>query len=304
MDHARSIGATVKHRAPGFCRPFACILLTVAVIFCGAEWARAQGDGFERTFPQSKASVEKALKAMQSSTAGRLPVLNGFASAADHPMDSYQRGFYQAKFQVSAAPSGGSIVRVSVEVTAWHTDPVAARSGYELLTSNGRLEADLLDQLADQLAGKAPQAATGSPARSDSRPFPSMQRAGAAGASSSEQFLAEHRVRHRRLPDTRPKLRMRRRALFLRRSPGFHKPAAVSPLLSRKVSPEKIRPRRGKKTSLTMTRAVCERKPKPARNSEKPGPSQESGCGRKNRNPRSGHREFDSQDFVPGKRAR
>lgn len=181
----------MKHRAPGFCRPFACILLTVAVIFCGAEWARAQGDGFERTFPQSKASVEKALKAMQSSTAGRLPVLNGFASAADHPMDSYQRGFYQAKFQVSAAPSGGSIVRVSVEVTAWHTDPVAARSGYELLTSNGRLEADLLDQLADQLAGKAPQAATGSPASSDSRPFPSMQRAGAGGASSSEQFPAE-----------------------------------------------------------------------------------------------------------------
>ena len=108
MDHARSIGATVKHHAPGLCRSFACILLTVAVIFCGAECVRAQSDGFERTFPQSKASVEKALKAMQSSTAGRLPVLNGFASAADHSLDSYQRGFYQAKFQVSA----GAIRRI------------------------------------------------------------------------------------------------------------------------------------------------------------------------------------------------
>jgi hypothetical protein len=37
-------------------------------------------------------------------------------------------------------------------VTAWYADPVAARSGYQLLTSNGRLEADVLDQLAEQLA--------------------------------------------------------------------------------------------------------------------------------------------------------
>jgi hypothetical protein len=37
-------------------------------------------------------------------------------------------------------------------VTAWYLDPAGSHSGYQLLTSNGRLESDLLDQLADQLA--------------------------------------------------------------------------------------------------------------------------------------------------------
>jgi hypothetical protein len=112
---------------------------------------------------------------MQAATAGRLPVLDGFATSADHLLSRYQRGYYQSKFQVSAAPSGGAVVLVSVQVTAWYADPVAARSGYQLLTSNGRLEADLLDQLADQLAGKTPQVDAGSPAVAVRKPFPSEQ---------------------------------------------------------------------------------------------------------------------------------
>lgn len=120
--------------------------------------AWAQGDGDARTFPQSKGTVEKVLSQMQIATGGRLPVLDGFATSAGHSLDRYQRGYYQAKFQVSAAPAGGTVVRVNVQVTAWYADPVAAKSGYQVLTSNGRLEADLLDQLADQLAGKGAQA--------------------------------------------------------------------------------------------------------------------------------------------------
>ena len=135
-------------------------LLAAAVFFCAAG-AHAQGNGHERAFPQSKATVEKILKEMP--TGGRLPVLDGFATSPDHPLDRYQRGYYQAKFQVSVAPSGVAIVRVSVQVTAWYADPVAAKSGYQLLTSNGRLETDLLDQLGDQLAALAPQSDRSSP---------------------------------------------------------------------------------------------------------------------------------------------
>jgi hypothetical protein len=113
--------------------------------------ADAQIDSNERAFPQSKATVEKALKAMQVSLAGRLPVLDGFA-LPDHPLDRYQRGYYQATAQVTAVPAGGSVVRISVKVTAWLSDPVGPKSGYQLLNSNGRLEADLLDQLGEQLA--------------------------------------------------------------------------------------------------------------------------------------------------------
>lgn len=66
-------------------------------------------------------------------------------------------------------------MRVTVQVTAWYADPAAARSGYQLLPSNGRLEADLLDQLADQLAGKASQGQgnANSSASTAHKPFPS-----------------------------------------------------------------------------------------------------------------------------------
>jgi hypothetical protein len=178
------------HRA-GFGRVFSHALLATAIIYCSLEYSHAQDSGAERAFPQSKAAVEKTLKNMQAATGGRLPVLDGFATSADHPLDRYQRGYYQAKFEVSAAPSGGSIVRVSVEVTAWYADPVAGRSGYQLLTSNGRLEADLLDQLADQLAGKAPQANTISPAIAARKPFPSEKSAlGHASVDSSSRQSA------------------------------------------------------------------------------------------------------------------
>jgi hypothetical protein len=179
-----------RFRAAGFGRALAPALLAAVAVFCGAEWCLAQGSGFERSFPQSKATVEKVLQEMQTPTAGRLPVLDGFATSADHPLDRFQRGYYQSQFQVSAAPSGGSTVRVNVEVTAWYADPVAARSGYQLLTSNGRLEADLLDQLADQLAGKAPQVDASSPATAPRKPFPSEKSAlgpALSGQSSSQQ---------------------------------------------------------------------------------------------------------------------
>lgn len=138
--------------------------------------AHAQSAPNERAFPQSRAAVEKVLKTLQASLSGRLPALEGFAEAGDHPLDRYQRGFYQSTVEVTAASSGGSLVRVHTKVTAWYADPVAAKSGYQLLTSNGRLESDLLDQLADQLSKTAaeptrsnpPVAKSNSPASSSS----------------------------------------------------------------------------------------------------------------------------------------
>ena len=147
-------------------RVFSRLLVAAAVLVCAGAFA--QSGGYERSFPQSKAAVEKVLKEMQ--VAGRLPVLDSFATSADRPIDRYQRGYYQSKFQVFAAPTGGSVVRVSVQVTAWYADPVAAKAGYQLLISNGRLETDLLDQLADQLAVNAPPARPSAPATAAARP--------------------------------------------------------------------------------------------------------------------------------------
>jgi len=78
----------------GFCRGLWHALLAVVVLSGWVQLSRAQGSGLERTFPQSKATVEKVLNQMQATTAGRLPVLEGFATAADHPLERYQRGYY------------------------------------------------------------------------------------------------------------------------------------------------------------------------------------------------------------------
>jgi hypothetical protein len=143
----RQLGRVVLFQAV-----FICILAMFAVAH-----SSAQVDSTERSFPQSKAAVEKALNSMQSALSGRLPVLEGFANS-EHPLERYQRGYYQATAQVNAAAAGGSLVRIKVKVTAWYSDPIASRSGYQLLTSNGRLEADLLDQLTEQLAKSSPEA--------------------------------------------------------------------------------------------------------------------------------------------------
>jgi hypothetical protein len=166
------------------------------LLFGGAVGSTGQSNGLERTFPQSKAAVESALRQMSSATSGRLPVLDGFASSPDHPLENYRRGYYQAKFQVSALPSGGSVVRVSVEVTAWFADPnsgnpASGRSGYRLLTSNGRLEADMLDQLSEQLAQSGPANSSMPVAR---QTFPSEQR------KSAEQKAPEQRASAQPLP--------------------------------------------------------------------------------------------------------
>jgi hypothetical protein len=157
--------------------------------------AQAQASSYERAFPQSKATVEKALTALQASLAGHLPVLDGFAKPGEHPLDRYRRGYYQATLQVTPTASGGSLVRVSTKVTAWYADPVASRSGYQLLTSNGRLEADLLDQLSDQLANGSTE--SGQRTASGATPKPTVEPVGGTPptiSASSPKFPEPERT--------------------------------------------------------------------------------------------------------------
>ena len=123
--------------------------VTLALLALGV---RAQTSPAERTFRAPKSAVEKALQQLQPAMSGHLPTLEGFVQVGDHPLSHYQRAFYQCAVQVNET-SAGSIVRVSADVTAWYKDANSARSGYQLLKSNGRIEADLLDQLSDQLSG-------------------------------------------------------------------------------------------------------------------------------------------------------
>jgi hypothetical protein len=162
MDVARRLGvAAMKWERPtgvhwaGVNREVLGAFVGLAILTLFVGRGTAQEGGYERSFPQSKATVESVLKDMQFAIAGRLPVLEGFALAGDHPLDRYQRAYFQSTVQVSAIASGGSVVRVSTKVTAWYSDSIPSRSGYQLLNSNGRLEVDLLDELAAELGRRA-----------------------------------------------------------------------------------------------------------------------------------------------------
>jgi hypothetical protein len=146
----------------GAASTFLLVVFLATAIQGGRAQAPLQAGPFERTYSQSKSAVEKALKTLQPSMSGRLPALEGFAVPGDHPLSRYQRAYYESAVRVSSTSSGGAVVRVSTKVTAWYADSVSSHSGYQLLTSNGRLESDLLDQLSDLLANSAGANASGS----------------------------------------------------------------------------------------------------------------------------------------------
>jgi hypothetical protein len=145
----------------------ACALL----IFQFALVCWAQKASVERKFPQSKATVEKALQNLKSTLAGRLPTLDGFADAGQRSLDRFQRGYYQCEVKVVPSPSGGVTVEVNAKITAWYVGTATADSGYQTLNSNGRIENDLLDQLSDLLASKQSASADVSSSRA-SKPAP------------------------------------------------------------------------------------------------------------------------------------
>jgi hypothetical protein len=137
-----------------FPKPRRLLLLVLSLVAGATLRTGAQAGPSERTYHQPKSAVEKALRELQPAMGGHLPVLDGFASPGDHSLNRYQRAYFQSTVQVSPAPSGGSVVRVSTKITAWYTDSIPSHSGYQLLTSNGRIESDFLDQLTGLLASQ------------------------------------------------------------------------------------------------------------------------------------------------------
>lgn len=185
------------------------------ILAFSATLSRAQSATVERRFPQSKAAIEKALRAMQANMAGRLPILDGFAKPGDQPLERYQRGYYQATAEVLPSSSGGSIVRIRAKVTAWYSDPTNSHSGYQLLVSNGRVESDLLDQLAEQTSS-APSEKT---AESDPQ------------AAAQQMPIEEHPAApepERKFPDSSGTLSSSLKPGLSSAQPGGEKPANSS----------------------------------------------------------------------------
>jgi len=171
-----------RNRSSGMRSTVVGTLLGLTILAMLVVRGNAQGGGYERTFAESKATIQKVLKDMPASMAGRLPVLDGFAVVGDHPLDRYQRAYFQSTVEVSATASGGSVVQVRTKVTAWYSDTIPSRSGYQLLTSNGRLEVDLLDQLSTELHARA--------AASTANRHPELEAVPAVAAATSSKPTA------------------------------------------------------------------------------------------------------------------
>jgi hypothetical protein len=142
-------------------------LLACCVVSCLSARAFPQDSVYQRAFPVSPTEAKAAVQRESVTSKGRLPTLDGFVQQTDVPLDRYDKGYYDCSFQITAAPGGGVTIRVSAKVTAWLTDPDPNRSGYRVLNSNGRLESDILDRIAERLSLSMPPPA---PAEKSSAP--------------------------------------------------------------------------------------------------------------------------------------
>jgi hypothetical protein len=134
-----------------------CALLCLTLFCCLA--LSAQDSVYERSFPVSVDEAKAAVQTVTATSRGRLPTLEGFVQQSDLPIERYEKGYYECAFQISAA-AGGTVVRATAKITGWYNDPDAARSGYRILTSNGRLETDVLDRIGEVVVSKTPSVET------------------------------------------------------------------------------------------------------------------------------------------------
>src|ERR1700724_912455 len=116
--------------------------------------ATAQAVPYARTFAKSKDEIDTVLKELQAYAGQRLPIVDGFVATTDHPLNRYERAFYQFSIDLLPALAGGTIVCLTAKITAWYADSDPSKSGYQVLPSNGRLELDLLDRLTERFGGK------------------------------------------------------------------------------------------------------------------------------------------------------
>jgi hypothetical protein len=156
------------------------LLLSAFAAFC----ANAQAMPYARTFSKTKMEVEQTLKDLQAYTGQKLPIVDGFVATTQQPLDRYERAFYQFSIEVLSGVPAGTIVQVSTKITAWYADKDPAKSGYQILPSNGRLELDLLDRLDEKLGNKpAPGTARSLAASGISAPTPKLNLGGGINMS-------------------------------------------------------------------------------------------------------------------------
>jgi hypothetical protein len=133
-------------------------LFSLFLLLASITWqprpAAGQAVPYARTYARPKDDVEGVLKEFQAYAGQKLPILEGFVAMGTQPLNRYERSFYQLSIDILPTTPGSCVVRVTAKITAWYADPDPAKSGYQVLPSNGRLELDLLDRVTEKFGGK------------------------------------------------------------------------------------------------------------------------------------------------------
>jgi hypothetical protein len=160
----------------------------LALLLCGQAWAQADtSPAVERTYPYSLESVQKGLQQIGGFGGGKLPIVDGFVTAMVGQPEHYERPYYQYRVHLKPVGPDSTVVSVEAKISALYADSDPSRSEYRALTSNGRLEADLLDRLQEALRGAiaAPASRQPAPATVNRNPVFSPDRGTRSPAPSS-----------------------------------------------------------------------------------------------------------------------
>jgi hypothetical protein len=163
---------------------------------------------YARSYAKPKEEVERALRELQAYSGQKLPILEGFVAKGAKPLDRYERGFYQFNIELLPGDAGATVVRLSAKITAWYADSDPAKSRYEVLSSNGRVELDFLDRLEEKLTGKSLSSSSSSNS-SVQAPRPKLDLSGVPGAQAAA-IIASPLPETARSPDEIAKLRVQR----------------------------------------------------------------------------------------------
>ena len=124
----------------------------VALVLCGGLSGQTPGVRQDRTYDFPIIAVQTALRQMGAYTGSRLPTLDGFITMTKAEMPHYQRPYYEYKIDLEPAAANHTLVHVKANISAWCDDPGGGQASYQAFASNGRLEGDLLDRLAEYLS--------------------------------------------------------------------------------------------------------------------------------------------------------
>ena len=148
----------------------------------GALWSQSEDASvLERTYPFSMDAVQKALQRIGGFGGGKLPMLDGFVTSTG--LDRYDHPYYQYRVHLRSVDANTTLVSVEAKISALYANEDPAKSEYQTLPSNGRLETDLQDRLQQALGGTPGPVAV--PAKDKEKSLPAEQLQPGARASTS-----------------------------------------------------------------------------------------------------------------------